>query len=297
MLDDNLQQLKLIDLDHLNEDGDYIQDLALLLEDVSVFRFLFYERYRFHVDKDQIAFVSDAAEQAVIENKIEYRPFSSEAVRLFQQRILRNVSTYAGAIGDESWKERLWLALAKSLVYLVGRQTEKEYATVLYVEAVKLIDSLVAYLDKDIPVETLPFPGRHPAGVKTKAGPAAVGLPAWYETGSVLAYVHNGIIAFDPSVKFEVTSSGRVTQYYTSSGQHPFAIIDGKKQPPSVLLACSPQMLKDPVGMTETRDTGSAFRIVLRVSAETEAASVLGLIRQAFELTQAKEFSSPKAGR
>ena len=83
MLDASLEHLKLIDLDNVDYDGDYIKDFALLIGDVCVFRFLVDEEYRFFLDREKICFVTISHERRVIENKIEYPTFISEAVRLF----------------------------------------------------------------------------------------------------------------------------------------------------------------------------------------------------------------------
>ena len=88
MLNESFTELRFIDLDHLDDDGDYISDLARLLEDISVFGFLIDDAYRHRLAPGQIEFPSDAGERKVIENKIEYPAFSSEAVRLFQHRML-----------------------------------------------------------------------------------------------------------------------------------------------------------------------------------------------------------------
>jgi hypothetical protein len=287
MLDTQLQHLRLIDLDNLNYDGDYIQDMALLLEDVGVFRFLFDEKYRFYLHKDQIRFMPEASEHAIIENKIEYAPFSSETTRLFQHYILRQLETYAQAIDDDWWKERLWLALANSLIYLVAKQTEKEYATVLYVEAVKLLEALVCRLKDGAALDDIPFTGKLPETAARKFNLPTLAVPAWYQEGAVLAYVHKGIMALDSNIRYELTSSGRVTQYFAANKPNPFAVIDGKKQTPSILLAGSLQTLKDPLGIMQERESDSDLRVALRVSEELEAASILRLVRQAFELSQA----------
>ncbi len=288
MLDAQLSQLKLIDLDHLDEDGDYIQDLALLLEDVAVFRFLFIESYRFHLEKEQVKFLSNAPDHPVIENRIDYRAFSSEAVKLFQHSLLRHMDAYARTIQDESARERLWLAMATALMSLIPKQTEKEYATLLYVEAIKLLDDLIHCIDKDVSLPDIPFPGKQPAGVKPAPSRESSALPAWYQENSVLAQVHDELLSLDPLINCQLVSSGRIAQYFVDDFQKPFAVVDGKKTSPSVLLAGSTQVINDPAGMVQERKTESALRLVVQISEQTEVASVLALIRQAFHLSQAQ---------
>jgi hypothetical protein len=283
MLDASLEQIRLIDLDHLEYDGDYIQDIALLLEDVAVFRFLFDEDYRFHLGKAHVRFISESSkQQRVIENRIEYRPFSTEAVRLFQQAVLRRLESYAQSIDDSFFKERLWLALAQSLMGLVAKQTEKEYASVLYVEAVKLLDDLVVSLNKHSGLPDIPFPGIHPTGVKR----GSLDLPNWYHEDSALAHIHDNLMSLDPTIRFLPVASGRIAQYFVPNGPHPFAVIDTKEQSPSVLLACSREDLDDPAELARERKTGSALRVIVRITEQTDISAVHKLVRQAFKFNQ-----------
>lgn len=286
MLDNQLRQLKFIDLDHLDSDGDYIKDFALLIEDVCVFRFLFDEGYRFYLDKSSSRFASYSTEPKLVENRIEYPPFSSEAVKLFQQHLLRHLERYAQKINDETWQERLWLALAAYLLFLVTKQTEKGYATVVYVEAVKLLDELISFLDKGVPLGSIPFPGEHPTGVEPKLDSSGLTLPAWHRADSMLADVHNRVMSLDPTIKFELTSSGNVVQYFATNPKQPFAVINGKKQPPFVLLACPPRALDDPQKTAQARETSSAFQTVLEISEGQDTTTILELIRQGFKLNR-----------
>jgi hypothetical protein len=104
MLDDEFSEFKLIDLDHLNNDGDYILDIARLIEDVAVFGFILEDGYRHHLSKSQIEFPSDSNDPNVIENRIQYPGFTSEAVRLFQQHMLEHIQIHAKTIDDASGK-------------------------------------------------------------------------------------------------------------------------------------------------------------------------------------------------
>ncbi len=283
MLDSRLRQCRLIDLDRLENDGDYIKDFALLIEDVCVFRFLFDEGYRLYLGTGAGRFVSHVTEPKLIENKIEYPPFSSEATRLLQQHLLGRLQDYARRTDDERWQERLWLALASYLIFLVTKQPDKGLATVVYVEAVKLLDDLVSHLDNETELAEIPFPGKHPPGVEHEFGQDDLSLPAWYRVNPVLTNVHDEIIAFDPTVKCELSSSDRVVQYFATNPQRPFAVINGKKPPPSVLLACSPTALDDPSNLTQARSTNSAFQTLLQINSAKDGAAAVKLIRQAFD--------------
>jgi hypothetical protein len=284
MLNDTCVELRLIDLDHLDDDGDYIADLARLVEDISVYGFLIDDDYRHHLPQSQITFPSDTGEGKVIENTIEYVAFSSEAVRLFQQHVLNALETYAKDSGDDTWKQRLWLALATNLLSLVDKQTDQRYANVVYVEAVKLLDELVAYLDGKSSLGDIPFPGIHPAGVRPEPGTYSPSLPAWSGENTSLTGLHDDILALDSNIRCELAASGRVAQYYVADSQQPFAIIDGKKRPPSILLACTPNDLEDPATLASARETGSALKTVLRVTDQDQSHPVLDLVRQAYQL-------------
>ncbi len=161
MLDGELHHLKLIDLDKMDYNGDYILDFAQLIEDIAVFRFLFDKQFRYALTAKQIDFVSESHDPKVIENRIAYPAFSSLAAREFQTILLGHIQTFALQIEDTTWKERLWLALAVHLLGLVDKHDEKVYATVLYVEAIKLLDELVAWLEDELPLRPIPFSESH----------------------------------------------------------------------------------------------------------------------------------------
>ena len=90
----------------------------------------------------------------------------------------------------------------------------------------------------------------------------------------------------DPTIKCELTSSERVAQYFAADPQRPFAVLNGKKQPATVLLACSPQILSDPHKLAQARDTNSAFQTSLEISGEPDLVPALSLIQQAFKLNR-----------
>ncbi len=286
MVDDQLRQLRLIDLDYLDEDGDYIKDFALLIEDIAIFGFLLDDGYRFHLHKGQVHFPSKSGEPNVIETRIEYSPFSSEAVRLFQRHMLKNLEVHAETINDDTWKERLWLAMATTLIYLVSKQAGKKYATVIYVEAIKLLDDLVSYLDKGVSLGNIPFPEKHPIGVKPGSSRDGATVPSWHKKDSIFAGVHKKIMSLDPVIKCELDLSGRVAQYFAANPQQPFAVVNSKKQPVAVLLACAPNALSDPLNLAQKRKTESFLQTVLHVSEEKETAVVIKLLQQAFELNR-----------
>jgi hypothetical protein len=287
MLDDQRYQVKLIDLDNLDYDGDYVKDVALLLEDVCVFRFLFDDTYRFHLPRERIRFLSASPEHRVIQNEIDYPPLTSAAVRLFQECMLRHVESFALRIGDRSWKERLWLAMAVSLMFLVPKHEEKEQATVLYVEAVKLLDDLVAHLGGQSPLPELPFPGTHGPVRGAEDEPQDRRPPYWEHKGSRLAALHQGILALDPGIACEPDGSGLVGRYFSRGSARPFAVVDARKRPPILLLACTVHDLDDPVGLVHSLGPKSVFRAVLEMPEEVSTETAITHVRRALQLNSA----------
>ncbi len=285
MLNDEFTEFKLIDLDHLNEDGDYILDVGRLIEDVSVFGYILKDDYRYHLSETKIVFPSDSDDPNVIENRIEYPSFTTEAVRLFQQYMLEHIQIHARTIDDQFWKERLWLAMATNLMSLVVQQTNKKYATVVYVEAIKLLDELITSLDEQVSLDNIPFPGQHPTGVVEKrVSTGQMTVPAWHRRDSILTKIHKDVMELDSAIKFKLASGGKVARYFVGQSSQPFAVIDFKKYPPSILLACQPHNLDDPHGLAESRPSNSDLQTVLKTLNGINPASVLYLIRQTYNL-------------
>ena len=160
MLDETLRHVKLVDLDHVTDNGDYIADFACLLEDVAVYRFLIDPDFRFRLDVDEVSFpnMTDQSDGT----DVLYPAVSREAVRHFQQCLLARIESFAEGIGDARWRERLWLALASALFQLAARQLDMVCAAVAYVEGVKLLDDLVSHLSRDeMALAGIPFPGHN----------------------------------------------------------------------------------------------------------------------------------------
>lgn len=283
MLNDSLSEFKLVDIDHLTEDGDYLFDLARLIEDVAVFGFLLDDGYRHRLKKRQVEFPTDSTQPNVIENRVQYSTFSSEAVRLFQKHMLEHLQAHAEAIGDTYWQERLWLALATNLLALVSKQTHKAYAAVVYAEAIKIFDELVNYLEDNQPLNNIPFPGQHPGGVVEKrVGTGEITLPAWYRQNSMLTKIHREVMAINSTIKFKLASGGKVVRYYADQSAQPFVVIDFKKQPPSILLASEPTLLDDPHGLVQPRPSTSELQTLLRPDDLSNPAGVMYLIKQTY---------------
>lgn len=196
MLDSAWQRVKFIDVEYFADDRDYLADYALLLEDIAFYQYLPHRRETARLRFDQFNHtlsgkepatrdalpltrpqnVSPRAERAhkekSIRNAIQYPllPIDSEAALLFQQTLLTQLKGFADSIGDSNWKARLWLAIAQALLLLLERQARSQsfkgierdilnLALVIYAEAVRLLDELVANLMWQWPLPELPFRG------------------------------------------------------------------------------------------------------------------------------------------
>lgn len=168
MLDQEGRQAKLIDLDTLYESGDYVQDCALLLEDVCIYRFVRDPAFRFYLDPEQIAFYPNSDDPKAIGDGLVYPPPNahSELSLLFQRKALDDLADVAQGLKDDCWQARLWLATATALIKLASNQRTLKRAAVLYAETTKLLDTLVFYLEEKGPLPPLLFPGKQPPGVE-----------------------------------------------------------------------------------------------------------------------------------
>jgi hypothetical protein len=154
-----------IDLDRSSRSGDYIDDFALLLEDVCVFRYL-----------------NDGKGNSVLRNgDVSHQPgagwrlgrilLPEPFVHRFQQSLLGHLSGFAQTMhGDDNWRPRLWLATAVRLVGLAAVVADLHTAVVLYAEAARLLDTLCASLVRSEPLPRLLF------GAVTDAGDSPAAL-------------------------------------------------------------------------------------------------------------------------
>lgn len=220
MLDNCFERVKFIDLDRIDVAGDYVLDIALLLEDVALFRRFFDEKYRFRLRPDEIALSVDRSH-------IAYPTFVTETAQLFQHTLLEEVAKFAERRQDRYYRERLWLGIALHLLRLVDKQNDIRLAAALYVEAIKLLDALVDAMNGEqrlpmIPVAPTSVPG------------AAI--------AQHLAPIHDMIIRCQApggsKIPFELRAAGKVVRYLASEKETPFAILDGKNATLRLMLAC-----------------------------------------------------------
>lgn len=277
MVDNYFEHIKLIDLEKLDEYGDYIFDFAQLLEDIAIFRYVFDESYSRHLDRDGIEFPTKSTRSDHIGNRIDYPAFSSPIVTDFQYLILEELEAFAEQINDPCWRERLWLATAIKLISLVDKQTDLRRATVFYVEAIKLLDALVSHLEKDTPLPDLLFDGQHPQpDIPTETAVASV-LPL------VAKQVHGRIQEIAKSagltLNIEAVAGGKIMRYYAPTGAHPVLVMDTKHEPTKLLLACDPSDVVEILPSAQGRESNSPLRTLIRLSQDTVTETITLLER------------------
>lgn len=278
MIDDCYERIKLIDLDRISKNGDYIQDISMLLEDIAVFRFVFDPSYANFMDTDQVIF--PAHDRQGIENRVEYPPLTSRMVIEIQQHIMNRVEQYALSIGDEEWRARLWLALGIHLLRLVEKQEDTKRASVLYVEAIKLFDVLEKSLEQKEMPEGVPFPGIHTRAQKEKGE-----QPLWPQLSSgvrsKLLQLHLALEREIANLRIDVARTGASVRYFTAGIDFPILIINGERSPIQLLLAAAPSSFrKHRQFIGEYRKSG-ALRTIVNEDAINDTQVAVDIIRQA----------------
>lgn len=276
MLDETLQKAKFIDLDQVTYDGDYISDMALLLEDVCIYRFLVDHEYRFRLDLNDVRFPSDSDESSGVD--VEYPVLSSEIVRQFQENLLVELKTFASDIDDIYWKERLWLALVSFLFNIAAKQHNVKCAAVAYVEGVKLLDELVSHLSRESSLEGIPFPNQHKGGIRLSSGLKPDYEPAWYRRGDAASELHRALAESEIGLRFKSIGSG--AQYFWGTNDKPVAVLNTERN--VVLLPCEPNELDDPTELARERTSKSPYRTAVPISMDRVDA-IVDLVRQVFD--------------
>ena len=278
MIDDCFEQIKLIDLDKVSEHGDYIQDISMMLEDIAVFRFVFDEKYINFIDLDKVTFPSHDKEG--IEQRIDYPSFTSRTVLEIQEHIMDRVEAYAQSIGDSEWRARLWLALAIHLLRLVEKQDEPKMASVLYAEAIKLLDVLDRSLEKKEMPSGIPFPGSHGIAEEAK-GDQALWPLADPPVRQNLLKLHRAILGESQSIKADVNRTGSVVRYYRAGVRVPFMSINAERSPVQIRLAAKPEIFKTQAGFVTPYKTEGPLGTLLELAALEETDRALAIVRQA----------------
>ncbi len=158
--------IKLVDLENLENNQDYLLDYALLLEDVALYPFI--QREEIALQFPEPGEASDGKGKAV--PQIRYPLFTPSPVAfLFQEQLLHEIETFAQSINDQHWRPRLWLATARALTLLSARRfllpsgknnnIQENIISMLYAESIRLLHELLTHLETGRELPPVPFPG------------------------------------------------------------------------------------------------------------------------------------------
>lgn len=281
MLDRNCTHLKLIDLDKLTRAGDYLADLATLLQDVSVYRRVTEADREFSLPHTSIGFATHAnAEAGTVENAVRYPPPGRPATVALQQLVLEHIAEFAEEIEDVGWKPRLWLATATSLFSYLAFQSQKEPAAVLYGEGVRLLHELSRYLEQAQPLPALLFPTTWPEPPLPR-GIETTELPQWCQDSPLLRAAHDGLCALGLRVTLD---RGAVRYYAEAAGDGPVAALtQGHRGDLARLLLYCGDLATLPVTVLHIQPNskaGERLNVVAVLDKATSPADVVRLARE-----------------
>ena len=282
MLDRACIQLKLIDLDKLSWNGDYLADLGNLLTDVCVYRRVAQPQRDFGLPREQIEFVTKT-EAGTAENSVRYPALGRPATLAFQRYMLFNIERFAGEIDDKSWKPRLWLASSSALFARIVFHTEKDMAAVLYGEAVRLLHELCRYLEhnQELPDQLIPAVWPAGAGAGQTAGTGTSGdLPDWVNGSVVLRTIHDGIIRL--GLHHELRSGA--LSYYTAKRDSESPLV--KLVPPRregiarmLLPTTAHARASNSLHIVESTQAGDALGTIVILTESTSSSEVVQMVR------------------
>jgi hypothetical protein len=222
MLDRDCTHVKLIDLDKIDRAGDYLLDIATMLQDVCVYRRVTEPEREFGLPFEQVLLgtnVPTSGEDAPL--RMPYPALGRPASRLLQEAVLREVEQFAKQIGDLQWKPRLWLATASTLLSYLSFQTQREPAAVLFGEGIRLLDELAGFLEHGRALPEVLFPEEWPARIVTPTD--AIGdLPEWCQRNALLREVHARMLALGLQPGFAV---GAVRYFAGAESTEPVAVL------------------------------------------------------------------------
>jgi hypothetical protein len=159
-----------------------------------------------------------------------------------QAYILEKVDRFAQKINDPNWKARLWLALAVHLFRLVEKADTPEHASVLYVEAIKLLDVLEQNLERHQLPSGVPFPGTHEVTEE-----ASGEMTRWSQLEVSLA---ENLRSFHRELKqlglhYNQNRTGGVIHYFPLRGERPLLAIYGERDPVQIRLAADSSLIPE----------------------------------------------------
>lgn len=122
--------LKFIDIDKLNPNGDYIYDFGTLIADLEVYNALLQSR-RPNFEFERLSDV-----------KFSYKISSSHNVDMAVKLLKENIKEIADEKADVGWERRLHLSKARYLLDMAPRTKDLEKAFVAYCEGMKSLNAL-----------------------------------------------------------------------------------------------------------------------------------------------------------
>jgi hypothetical protein len=248
MLDKEARVVRFIDMDKLRWSGDYAADLGLLLMDISMYRRIMERERDYSVSgrniRDDIGLkIADG----ISIPQLRY-PSISRATKLFQERLIEQMSYWAYLHNDATWQERLWLAVATALLERIRYQTESKLAQLLYCEGIRLLHELTLHVQSGVLLPCIPFRYRDSQSGNFEA---VTGLPTWCRDDSSIQRIHAALSTLSCGTRFV----GSSLEYYVE--------LEGA---PSLLLATLAPNPHDGVGPTY-----HSGRLCLPISRETVA--------------------------
>ncbi|HEV2457390.1 MAG TPA: phosphotransferase [Ktedonobacterales bacterium] len=212
MVDSACTQVKLIDLDKLSKEGDYLADLGNLLTDVCVYRRVAQPDADYGLRRGDIHFITKGGE-GTAENAVSYPALGRPATLALQRHALEAVAAFADEQADAMWRPRLWLASASALLVRLSFEKQKETAAVLYGEAIRLLHELCRYLEDkgSLPSVLVPDTWPEPAAARTPT----TELPDWIHRSQTLRRVHEGL----RRAGLHATPDRATVSYFAAEGQ------------------------------------------------------------------------------
>jgi hypothetical protein len=285
MVDHACSQLKLIDLDKLSWNGDYVADLGNLLTDVCVYRRVAQPQRDFGLTREQIQFVTKA-EAGTAENAVRYPALGRPATLAFQQAMLTSMEQFAEQIQDKSWRPRLFLASAAALFARIVFHTEKEVAAVLYGEAIRLMHELCRYLEHNQELPELLVPSAWPTS--SAAYPAgASDLPDWVAGSNVLRTLHEGMVLLGLRQEF---THGALSYYAGRRGGFPSETPLVRLVPPRregiarmLLPTAAYEWPSSSLNIVHSTQAGDAFGTIVILAETTNINEALALVRTSLD--------------
>ncbi|MGO8948574.1 MAG: hypothetical protein ACLQUY_13120 [Ktedonobacterales bacterium] len=279
MLDLDCTELKLIDLDKLSWNGDYVGDLGNLLTDVCVYRRVAQPERDFGLPRSQIQFITKA-EVGTAENTVRYPALGRPATLAFQQAMLARIEQFADQIQDKSWRPRLWLASSAALFARIVFHSEKEVAAVLYGEAIRLMHELCRFLEHNQELPELLVPSAWPI---TSSGYPVGDLPDWVTNSGVLRAIHSGLSALGLRHEFTHASITYYSARQTATGNESpvLLLVPPRREGIARMLLPSSghEWPSTSLKIAHSTQAGDAFGTIVILNESTNANEALDLVR------------------